>query len=117
LWRRRESNPSGGISVHDGSDALSADSAAKQGELERSASSATGFEMGLSPLRCSNVAKLIAWALEALALGDVDRARTALVMAFDLMSGRPGPPASCPEQTPARWPSADGQVPRSEDDR
>ena len=42
-------------------------------------------ENGLSPLRCSNVANLLQWALEALAVSDVDRARAAVVMAAEIV--------------------------------
>jgi hypothetical protein len=88
-WRRRESNPLDGISNESGLDALNADSAAKQERSEGSESSVIEVQIGLSPLRCSNVANLLEWALEALAISDVDRARDALLMALDLVSTRP----------------------------
>jgi hypothetical protein len=74
-----------GISDESASDALSPDSAAEQAGSEESASPAAGVENGLSPLRCSNVANLLKWALEAVAVGDSVRARDALMMALDLV--------------------------------
>jgi hypothetical protein len=88
-WRRRESNPLDGISDESGLEASSADSAAEQVGSEGSASYAIGVETGMSPLRCSNVANLLTWALEGLASGDVERVRAALGMALDLVSKRP----------------------------
>jgi hypothetical protein len=88
-WRRRESNPLDGISDESGLDALNRDSTAEQAGADGSASPAVGVENGLSASRCSNVANLLKWALEALAGPDLDRAREALVVALDLVSTRP----------------------------
>ncbi len=46
----------------------------------------TSVEIGLSRLRCSNVANLLEWALETLDRGDGDRVRAAVTMALEMIA-------------------------------
>jgi hypothetical protein len=80
-----------GTSGEIGSDASNGDSSVEGAGSEGSDSSAIEVESGLSALRCSNVANLLEWALDALAVGDVERARAALVIAVEIVASSSGP--------------------------
>jgi hypothetical protein len=53
---------------------------------DTTAHEATTVDSGLSRKRCSNVANLLRWALEALDQSDTERARSALEMAVELLT-------------------------------
>jgi hypothetical protein len=64
-----------------GSDVLVADSSGETSASETLSRSGRSVEIGLSAFGCSNVANFIEQALDALDLGDVEGARTALLTA------------------------------------
>lgn len=73
-WRRRESNPGPALAAERGRERLSTVSAAVPGTSGRTPSELSTVEDGPGRFDCSNVANVVAAAVDALERGDVDAA-------------------------------------------